>query len=121
MALVEQAPDPCLPIEEVTVESLGGEVFVRGMDMPQMLQYIAGRRTAAIPKDDESEEDANVRAGTEAVAKALAITVLKANKQPLYSEQQWRAWGAKHLPETMKLFSVAMRLSGQDGEAERGN
>lgn len=121
MALVEQAADPCLPSEEVTVESLGGEVLVRGMDMPQMLQYIAGRRSAAAPKAGESEEEANVRAGTEAVAKALAVTVLRADRQPLYTEQQWRAWGAQHLPEAMKLFSAAMRLSGQDGEGERGN
>ena len=121
MALVEQAPEPCLPIEEVTVDSLGGEVFVRGMDMPQMLQYIAGRRAAAAPRNGETEDEANMRAGTEAVAKALAVTVLKANKQPLYTEQQWRAWGAQHLPEVMRLYAVSMRLSGQDGEAERGN
>jgi hypothetical protein len=113
MALVEQAPEPCLPIEEVTVESLGGEVFVRGMDMPQLLQFIAGRRAASVALEGETDEQANVRAGTEAVATSLAVTVLNAKKLPLYTAAQWRAWGAKHLPDVMKLFAVAMRLSGR--------
>jgi hypothetical protein len=121
MALVEQAPEPCLPIEEVPVESLGGEVYVCGMDMPQYLRYTAGLRAGSAPRDGESEHEANLRSGTDAVAVALGFTVLNARKQPLYTAAQWRIWGASHLADAMKLFGVAMRLSGQDTDAERKN
>lgn len=123
MALVERTrvAAPCLPIEEVTVESLGGEVFVRGMDMDQFLLWTAAGRDASAPREGETDEQALQRAGIECTSLALAWTVLAADKQPLFTREQWRAWGAVHFPDAMKLYGIAMSLSGRDAEAERKN
>jgi hypothetical protein len=121
MALIDRSEvaAPCLPIEEVPVESLGGEVFVRGMDLPQLLAFFAASQRSVLP--GETEEAANQRAGAAAVSIALACTVLASDKKPLWNEEQWRAFGAAHMGDAMRLFRIAMRLSGQDGEAERKN
>ena len=43
-----------LPQESMQVDSIGGEVIVRGMDMPQLLDFLDRRRTLMQPGEGEA-------------------------------------------------------------------
>jgi hypothetical protein len=108
-----------LPTECITVEPLGGDVLVRGMDMPQLLRFSAARRRLTEARAGETQPEADERALAELVPLALAMLVLADDGQPLFTETQWRAWGATQAAVALELFAVAMRLSGGEREAEK--
>lgn len=110
-----------LPCETVTVEALGGDVLVKGMDLPALMLFYSVSGRASTPLDGESKEQANQRGGLQAVSTALAMGVYADDGLPVFSEAQWRTWGADHTGEAMKLFRLVMKLSGTDAEAERKN
>ena len=113
------APAVELPRETVTVEPLGGDVLVQGMGMPELLRFFAAQRRLAQPLAGESAEQAGERANAELVPVLLSMCVLADDQLPLYTEAQWRAWGAHNAPAALGLFAVAMRLSGQNREEEK--
>jgi hypothetical protein len=108
-----------LPTEEVEVAPLGGSVIVRGLSMPQMLQWSAERRRLLTPLDGESEEAAKERAGAYLVPLLLSMCVVLDDGLPVYTSAQWAAWGVSNPGEVMTLFQAAVRLSGQDADEEK--
>jgi hypothetical protein len=94
---------PLPPAEVVQVDALGGEVIVRGLLLSQRLEMAMydGPRMAQVPH-------------------MLAICVVDADEQPVFTAAEWDAFGALHDADAMKLFAVAQRLSGFDrDEAEK--
>jgi hypothetical protein len=115
----DQIRQVALPEEVVDVPEIGGEVIVRGFDMPRMLRFWAARRAAferlgELPSDQQQE----VAAG-ELVPLALHLAVLADDGQPVYTEAQWATFGAQHADVAMDLFSRVMSLSGADPAAEK--
>lgn len=120
MAIARDAIAPAvLPRETVQVDAIGGEVVVQGFDMQQMLAFHAHRRRLVVPLDGESPDDAIERAGAALVPWALSRTVLADDGKPVYTEDQWRAFGGRHAVACIELYHVAMRLSGSDDSAEK--
>lgn len=113
------APVVELPRETVTVEALGGDVVVRGMDMPEFMRFAGAQRRLQTPLPGETTDQANERAIAEVVPFALSLVVLADDELPLYTEPQWRAWGAQNVGAALQLFSVAMRLSGGKADDEK--
>lgn len=108
-----------LPVEEVTVAGLPGSVLVRGLDMPQLLAFGAARRRISEPREGETPEQAADRAGGELVPLLLSMCVVLDDGLPVYSAAQWAAFGARHADSAITLFNAAVRLGGQDVEAEK--
>lgn len=115
----QNIPVVSLPSEEHPAPELGGNVNVRGMDMPQMLTFTAARRRLSEPKPGETQAQAAERAGGEMVPLVLSMCVLAGDGLPVYSVAQWAAFGAQHPERVLSLFEVAIRLSGQAPEAEK--
>jgi hypothetical protein len=120
MGLLTRAalPAAVLPLEEVDCPALGGSVIVRGLDMTGMIQWNNDRRRLSAPLDGEDEEAARQRAGSQLIAALLALAV-HLEDGPAYTAAQWQALGARHPDDVMRLFQVAMRLSGQDADHEK--
>lgn len=89
---------PLLPQEAIQIDSLGGEVIVSGLMLKERLEM------------------ATLNGGFERVAVMLAKTVRDADQKPLFSAEEWEAFGAKHFDDALKLAEVAQRLSGMGGE-----
>lgn len=97
-------PSPLPPAETVQCEELGGEVVVRGLDLRGHLQWSLDNR-----------ED---RFGQ--VSRLLSLCVFAADQKPLWTAEQWEAWGARNRSAAFDLFSHCRRLSGLDeAEAEK--
>lgn len=120
MALLTRAtlPPAALPTEEVDCPALGGSLIVRGLDMPGMLHWSAERRRLAEPQAGEDEEAARHRAGAQLIPLLLSLAV-HLEDGPAYTAAQWAAIGARHPEDAMRLFQAALRLSGQDPDAEK--
>lgn len=101
-----------LPQEEVEAPEIGGTVLVEGMDMPRLQRFAAARRRALVPLDGESEDDAAERASGELLPLALAMCVLAADGQPVYTAAQWAAFGPRYPQRLLALWQAVMRLSG---------
>ena len=108
-----------LPQECRVVDEIGGEVIVRGFDMSQMLRFHAARRESFERLKAEAPEQAQERAAGELVPLALHLAVVLDDGQPVYTEPQWRAFGAQHPAVAMELFGVVMALSGADPASEK--
>jgi|GEM_PF-1023681 hypothetical protein len=107
-----------LPAETVEVPELGGSVQVRGMDMAQLLRFLAEQRAAE--KRAAAYEDADLRAAAmnaELLPLLLGMCVLAADGLPVYAAPQWQAFMRRHASAAFSLFEAAMRLSGQTSEA----
>lgn len=108
---------PCeLPEEVVTVAAIGGDVLVRGMDMPQLIRFRARQRAVQALKRGEKQEDADQRAGAELMPILLEMTVMAGDGEPVYSAAQWGVFTIKHQDDALQLCGVAMRLSGLEKE-----
>ena len=120
MAIARDAlPALELPTEAVAMPSLGGDVLARGMDMQQLLEFVAARRRLSEPRAGETQAEANERAGAELVPFVLGMCAVLDDGKPAYSEQQWRVFGVKHADEMLTLFAVVMRLSGMAGDEKK--
>ena len=116
MALTrETATPPVLPQEEVPFPPAGGDVLVRGLLMTQRLANERLREAEQVPREDETDEEAQARAGARIVARVLAQAVVEEESGlPLFTELQWDKFGSTHRIEVFRVFNVAMRLSGYD-------
>jgi hypothetical protein len=115
----DQLPAVALPQEPVAVPGLGGDVIVRGMDMPQMLRFTALRRRLLTPQEGETEDQASERAAGELVPLALEMCTVLDDGLPVYSAAQWATFGAQHSGDVMALWEAAIRLSGQQPDHEK--
>lgn len=98
---------PTLPKETVHCPELGGDVVIRG---PLASARIALQRMASA--DASVEKLAPV---------LLATSVVDANEQPIFTQEQWDAWGGGNYTAYLNLFNTAMRLWGFDREENRKN
>jgi hypothetical protein len=101
----DQIKPPALPREAVMVEELGGEVIVRGLLLRERLALFAGASEGA--------------AEYKHVCEVLAVSVLAGDDKPVYTADEWEAFGARHLAAAISLFSHVQRLSGLDIEASK--
>lgn len=101
---------PTLPEELVPVPALGGDVLVRGLDLGARLALSHQHRTKP-----------GMTADFKHLAPLLAMTVLDADDQPLFTEQQWEAWGAQNMEQALHLWDIAWRLSDLDGKQAEKN
>ena len=121
MATVSRAALPAyaLPSEDMDVAPLGGAVIVRGLGMPELMRFVAERRRLQLPRDGETEAQALARGSVELVPFLLGMAVVLDDGEPVMGTASWAAFGAKHPDDAVRLFQAAMRLSGQDAEAEK--
>lgn len=123
MALIERANVAAhvMPQETVSVPELGGDVLVRGMYAHERFVLMLEQRRLLQPKEGETDTQANVRAGGEVMPWLLATSVLAADGLPLYTREQWAVVSVQHSAVVVRLFNVAMRLSGGDMEEVEKN
>lgn len=121
MAIINRsdAPPVALPEEVVPAPALGGDVVVRGMDMPQAMRFNAARRRLSQPLGGETEDEARERAAGSLVPLGLAMCVVDNERQPIYSESQWAALAAREPDTVLGLWGAVLRLSGQQPETEK--
>jgi hypothetical protein len=104
MPLVKPAavsPPQFLAREVVPVPELGedAEVLVVELSLAGRLEFEDALRTPRASTHD-------------LVPRLLALSVLGEADVPLFSVEQWQAWGARHRDRSVQLFNVAMRVSG---------
>lgn len=119
-----QAPaGPTLQQEEIPVESIGGSVIVRGLLLADRLAMWADAqpRTDAAGKPLETEAEASARSTATATEQLLARAVLLADGKPLWTVEEWKAFGQLHSEDAFLLWNVAHRLSGGDQKAIEKN
>lgn len=121
MDLVKRAalPQVELRTERVTVESLGGDVIVRGVMLADTLRLAQLRARAARPLEGETDDDAQLRAGAEYAAQVLALQVVDGDGEPLMPATQWSIWGGGNAGEFNRLYDAAARLRGEAGDTEK--
>lgn len=105
MAAIKRAqlPPPSFPKETVAIEVLGGEVVVWGLGLADKLRFATwdGPRFAQM-------------------FEALAVSVRDADGAPIWTADQWDAWGSKYVAEALRLFGVIEKLSGlTEAQAEK--
>jgi len=116
MAVIKRAnvAAPVLPRETVEVEALGGEVVVQGLllsDRQDLETFmvslaLAGREAA------ESGGSAQAAGMSKVIPRLLHLSVLDADGERVYTEQEWQVFGGAHHVQATALFLVAWRLSG---------
>jgi hypothetical protein len=133
VALLKRGEVPApedLKRQVVTVESLGGDVVVVEMDLGDRLEF--DRVLRGPDKDPNAPDDPNApaekprspRAGVKVLLPhLLAVCVRDADDEPLFTAEQWRAFGAKkkNVAPCIELFNIAFRLSGFDEDENRKN
>jgi hypothetical protein len=116
-----QVSAPVVPSQAVQVDVLGGELIVQGLMLGPRLALAAARQRLAKPIGDETDAQAQERAAGEVIALTLAQCVLADDGKPLWSAEQWHAFGGQHIDVAVQLWQVAQRLNGHDVEAASGN
>ena len=111
-----QVPPPELPFEDVPCPPLGGTVRVRALWLSQRLAL--EQRIVKLRNKHADEPDAAVYA---VIPDLLAIAVVDAKDQPVYSRTRWEIFGAIHTAIALELFNTAWRLSGMSGEDAKKN
>jgi hypothetical protein len=89
-------PRPSLPKETVKVKSLGGEVVARAMELGHRVEF-------SLQSD---------MAWPERLSPVLARCIVDADGEPIFSAEEWEAWGGKHAREALELWAVVRKLSG---------
>ena len=97
---------PVLPKRAVEVPELGGEVIVRGLLLKDRLSLIDATK--------ETQDFSRV-------SRVLEATVVDPAGQPLLNRQEWEEFGAQHFAAAMKVFEVALELSGFRSEVLEKN
>lgn len=103
MAVIDKSKvsKPVLPKETVAMPSLQGDVVVTGLLLKDRINLFAAQEAT--------------------MAMLLASTVVDANGDPVFTEEEWQVHGASHFAECIDLYKVAKRLSGLDAEVAEKN
>ncbi len=117
MAVIKRASvvAPTVPKETVQVDALGGEVVVRGLLLSERM---AVQKKIVTLRKAEATDEGNVHA---ILPVLLALCVLDADGLPLFTHDEWQAFGARHPAQAVGLFNTAWTLSGFDADAEAKN
>jgi hypothetical protein len=103
--------------EEVPVDAIGGDVIVRGLMLADRLQLWAEEQ----PQGAETPEDASRRSKATIIERQLARMVVLDDGQPLWSADQWKAFGQQHADEAFRLYNLGNSFSGGDTKAIEKN
>jgi hypothetical protein len=90
---------PLPPKEVVDVPELGGEIIVRGLMLSDRVRILSLSARGAMP-----------------ISELLASAVVDAENEPVFTADEWEAFGAQHFVATLKLFKKAKELSGLEAE-----
>lgn len=109
MALIkrDQVAALVLRSEAVHVEPLGGDVLVRELTLTQRMALKEG---LAQPGDDSKR-----------MLQMLHLSVVDADGVPVFTAEQWDAFGARHQAAFNELFLKSVSVSGFDGEKAKKN
>jgi hypothetical protein len=117
----DQVSVPALPEKVEPFAPLGGDVLVRGLLMTQRLANDRLHVAARKPRDGETDEEAQARAGSQMVTRMLHQSIVDPDGKPLCSEAEWDRLGSQNRYEVFRLFNIAMQLSGHDLELSAKN
>lgn len=84
-----------LPEDVVPVGALGGDVLVVSMPLSLRLA-LSAKRGGTVAQHSPA---------------VLHACVLDADRQPIFTAEQWEAWGAQHFAEAVALFTRVLELS----------
>jgi hypothetical protein len=100
-----KAPLPPEP-RVVAVPELGGEVIVRPLGLSNRLAMHADVRAM----------NGNGQAAFAHIAALLAHAVVDEHFAPIFTAEEWEAWGADNMGPAMMLWDAAFEVSGLDKE-----
>lgn len=92
---------PVLPRERVQVNSLGGEIIIRGLLLRERLAL----------------QESLDKAGSDPMAMAyelMARVAVLDDEQPVFDAAQWEVFSSTQTPDYVRLIEVARRLNGFD-------
>lgn len=112
---------PQLAEEVLPVEALGGDVIVRELPLSARLELRAQHARLAEPLPGESDDIAHTRAGAFMMPATLARCVFGGDGLPLFTLDEWDAFGTRHTDAALALFKASQRLSGMTTEAAEKN
>ncbi len=113
----DKAATPALRQEETQVDAIGGTVIVRGLMLADRLALWDEEQ----PRDGETPEDAAKRNKATVVERQLARMVVLDDGQPLWTAEQWKAFGQQHATEAFRLYNLGNSFSGGDTKAIEKN
>lgn len=108
---------PDLRQEEITVDAIGGPVIVRGLVLADRLELWAEEQ----PQKGETPEAAAKRSKATLVERQLARMVVLADGEPLWTVEQWKAFGQQHPDDAFRLYNLGNSFSGGDTKAIEKN
>jgi hypothetical protein len=103
--------------EETPVDAIGGSVIVRGLMLADRMALWAEEQ----PQGDETPEAAAARSKATIVERQLARMVVLDDGQPLWSPDEWKAFGQQHSSEAFRLYNLGNSFSGGDTKAIEKN
>lgn len=106
---------PVVPKQTVEVPALGGEVVVRGLMMTERLALQSQMASLAAQARVRTQQGDGYDAASDlnsVLPMLLAMVVLDAEGQQLYSAEQWNVFGGQHPEQAVALFNVAWDLAG---------
>ena len=111
MARIKKSEAPRFVLAEqiVPVPELGGDVLVRAPGLGDRMALSFAPQTESKSK------------GFAHLAPLLAVSVLDADDQPLYTVKEWEAFGSKHLDRACELWDIAFKLADFNGEQAAKN
>lgn len=103
MAIINRSdvPLPVLPEEETYVAEFGGQVIVKALTLRDRL--------------------AIGDLGGDGAARMLVMLhtcVVDANREPIFTTEQWEVFAARHIETVLRLWDIARALSGLDDKVE---
>jgi hypothetical protein len=107
---------PVLPFEDMPCPPLGGAVRVRALDLTQRLSMES--RIAKLKAKNQDNPDAALYS---AIPEVLAVCVVDAKGNPVYTATRWAHFGSSHVALALELFNKAWTLSGLSGEDAKKN
>lgn len=91
---------------------LGGDVLVRGLGLAARVELSQEFRAASGPAARNFGH----------LAPLLAVSVLDADDEPIFTAAEWEAWGSTNYTAALRLWDIAWRLSDLGGkEAEKNS
>lgn len=107
-----QIKTPALPKEAVPVPTMGGDVIVRGMLLSERMELSALGAALSEPMPGENAAQIAHRVGRQVVMLTLARAVVLEDGEPVYTADQWDAFGAEDPEAVLMLYRKARALSG---------
>jgi hypothetical protein len=92
-------PRPVRPKQTVECASLGGEVVVQGLLMSEQFEL----SSKEFPRFGH-------------LSHVLSKCIVDAEGKPVFTVEEWEAWGASHVDAVLELFKTARRVSKMEPE-----